>query len=72
MYIIVLSLNFLTAKDLSNQDICFKGILSSKLWSKGMLLWKRGVSFVFTEDENLWNSSRLMWFDGPRAPKWSP
>ena len=75
---ILLCLNFLTVKELStkrhfivwaaklNQHICFKGILSSKFESKDMLLWKKGFSFVSTDDENLWNPSRLMWFYGLR------
>ena len=58
-----------------NQHIYFKGILTSEFESKNMLFWKRGGSFVSTEDENLWITSRLMWFDGPkpfeRLP-WTP
>ena len=79
MNIIMLSLNlnFLTIKELSterhfivwaakiNQHIYFKGILISEYGSKNMLLC---TSFVSTEDENLWIASRLIWFDGPRAP----
>ena len=73
-------LNFLTVKKLStkrhfivwaaklNKHICFKGILASEFGSKDMLLWKRGSSFISTEDENLWNTSRLMWLDVPRPP----
>ena len=61
MYIIVLSLNFLTVKKLStkrhfiiwtaklNQHIYFKGIMTSEFGSKNLLLWKRGSSFVYTE-----------------------
>ena len=60
---------FLTVKELSNQHICFKGIMSSEFGSKNWLLWKRGCSFVSTEDENLWNPSRTMWFDESRLPK---
>ena len=79
--IIVFSLNFLTVKELTierhfivwtvklNQH---KGILTSKFESKDMLLWKKGFSFVFTKDENLWIASRLMWFDGPRSPERLP
>ena len=64
-HFIVFSLNFLTVKELSterhfivwaaklNQHICSKGILILKFKSRDMLLWKRGFSFVFTEDENL-------------------
>ena len=78
MYIIVFSLNFLTVKELSterhfivwaakiNQHICSKGILIPKFESKDMLLWKRGSSFVFTEDENLWIASRPIWFNGSK------
>ena len=74
MYTIVFSLNFYTIKELSterhfiveaaklNQHIYFKGILTSKFGSKAMLLWKRGSAFVFTEGENLWIPSRVMWF----------
>ena len=65
MYIILLSLNFLTVKELSterhfivcaaklNQHVYYKSILTSEFGSKDMVLWKRGSSFVFTEDENL-------------------
>ena len=60
MYIIVFSLNFLTVKELSNQHIHFKGILSSKFVSKDMLVCS---SFVSTEDENVLIDSRLIWFD---------
>ena len=68
--IIVLSLNFLTVKELSterhfivwaaklNQYVYYKGILTSKFESKDVLLWKTGFSFVSTEDENLWIASR--------------
>ena len=81
MYIIVLSLNFLTVKQLSterhfiawaaklNQQIYFKGILASKFGPKDLLVLKRGSSFVSTEDEYLWIASRVMWFDGPRPSK---
>ena len=55
-----------------NQHICFKGILTSKFGPKDMLVWKRGSAFVYTEDENLWISSRLMWFYGIRPPGRSP
>ena len=73
MTIIVFSLNFLTAQRhliletaKLNQHICFKGFLTSKFESMDMLLWIRGPSFVSTEDENLWNTSKLMLFDAPR------
>ena len=72
MYIIVFSLNFLTVNELSterhfivwaaklNHYIYFKGILITKFGSKDLLLWKRGSAFVSTEDENLWNYSRVI------------
>ena len=81
MYIIVLSSNFLTAKELSterhfivwaakaNKHVYYKGIMTSKFRSKDMLLWKRGSSLLSTEDENLWIASRLVWFDGTRSPE---
>ena len=50
-----------------NQHIYFKGILNSKFESKDILLWKRGYSFVFTEDENLCIASRIIWFSGSRT-----
>ena len=74
-------LKFFTVKELNteryfivwaaklNQQIYFKGILNSKYGSKDMLLWKRGSSFLSTEDENLWIASRPTWFDGPRSFK---
>ena len=46
-----------------NQYIYFKGILTSKFESKGVLLWKKGSAFVLIEDENQWILSKLMWFD---------
>ena len=67
MYIVVLPLNFLDVMELSTERHFtvwtaklnqHKGILISKFESKDMLLWKRGSSFVFTEDENLWIASR--------------
>ena len=70
MYIIVFSLKFLTMKELSterhfivwaaklNQNVYCKRILISKFKSKNVLLLKRGFSFVSTEDESLWNTSR--------------
>ena len=73
--------DFLTLKELSterpfivytvrlNQCICFKGVLTSKFGSKAFLLWKINSALVTTKDENLWISSRLMWFDGPRTPE---
>ena len=53
-----------------NQHICLKGFLTSKY--KDMLLWKTGSSFVYTEDENLCNIFRLIWFDKPRPSERSP
>ena len=59
------SLNFLTVEELStrrhfivwtaklNQHVYYKGVMTSKFESKDMLRWKRGSSFVSTEDENL-------------------
>ena len=70
MYIIVFTLKFLTMKELSterhfivwaaklNQNVYYKRILISKFESKDVLLLKRGFSFVSTEDESLWNTSR--------------
>ena len=52
MDIIVFSLKFLTVKELGTQHIYFKAILTSEFESKNMLLWKRGSSFISTEDEN--------------------
>ena len=75
MYIIVFSLNFLTVTELSTERYFIiqveklnqcKGILTLKFESMHMLLWKRGSSFISTEDENLWIASRLIWFDGSR------
>ena len=66
---IVFSLNFLTVKELNtekhsivwsaklNQHISSKDIMTSKFGSEDMVLWKRGSSFVFTEDETLWIAS---------------
>ena len=73
MYTIMFSLNFLIvwATNL-NQHMCFQGILTSKFVSKDKLLWKRGSSFVSTDDENLYNPSKLMWFDGPKPSEMSP
>ena len=76
-----IDVNFLTVNKLSterhfivwaaklNQNVFYKGIMISKFVSKDMLLWKRGSSLVFTEDENLWIASRLVWFDGTRTPE---
>ncbi len=77
--IIVLSLKFLTVKELSterhfiiwaaklNQN-GYKGITISKFGSKDMMLWK-GSSFVFTEDQTLWIASIPIWYDRPRPPE---
>ena len=49
--------------------------MTSEFGPKYLLIWKRGSSFVSTEDENLWNPSRLMWFDELRIPErslWTP
>ena len=70
MYIIVFSLKFLTIeRHLIWGSAFFKVILTSKFESKKTLLWKRDSVVVSTEDENLWIPSRLMWFDGKRAPR---
>ena len=75
MNIIVFSLNFLTLKEQNTERHFFvwaaklnqhKGILTLKFECKVMLLWRRGSSFVFIEDENLWIKKRLMWSDGPK------
>ena len=78
---IVFSLNFLTVKELNTeryfivwaakliQHVCSKGIMTSRFGSKNMMLWKRGSSFVFTEDETLWIASIPIWYDRPRPPE---
>ena len=80
MCIIVLSLNFFTVKELSkerhfiiwaaklNQHVYYEGILTLEFGSKDMMLWKSGSSFIFTEDETLWITSRPIWYDRPRPP----
>ena len=80
MYI-VFSLKFLIVKELSierhfiiwaaklNQNGYHKGIMTSELGSKNMMLWKGGPSFVFTEDETLWIVSIPIWYDRPRPPE---
>ena len=82
--IIVFSLILLTVKELNaekhfiiwaaklNQHVYYKDILTSKFGSKDMMLWKRGSSFVFTEDETLWIASRPIWYDTPRLPERLP
>ena len=47
------------------QHTHFKGIMTSEIGTKDMLLWKRDSSFVSTEDENLWIASRLIWLERP-------
>ena len=76
MYIIVFSWNFLTVNEISterhfivgatklNQHVYYEDIMTSKFGSKNMLLWKRGFSFVFT-DESLWIASISIWYDEP-------
>ena len=54
------------------QYVYYKGILTSKFGSKNMVHWKRGSSFVFSEDENLWIASTPIWFPGPRPPERLP
>ena len=41
-----------------------KGIFDYR--PKDLILWKRGSTFVSTEDRNLWIPSRIMWFDQTR------
>ena len=76
MIIIVFSLHFLTAESYLILGVAklnqHKGILSSKIGTKDMLLWKRGSAFVSTEDKNLWVPSRLLSFDGTSIPERSP
>ena len=57
MYIIVFSLNFLTAERhlilvtaKLNQHLYFKGVLTSKFRSKDILHWKRASVCVSTEE----------------------
>ena len=51
-----------------NQHKYYKGILTSEIGSKNMMLWKRG-SFVFTEDGTLWIAYRPIWYDRPCHPE---
>ena len=72
---------FMTVKELSteryfivwtaklNQRVYYKGLLTSKFESKDMLFWNRDSSLVSTEDENLWNPCRPIWFHGTRPPE---
>ena len=78
---IVFSLNFLTVKELNTernfivwsakliQHVYYKAILTSEVGSKDMMLWKRGSSFVITEDETLWIASIPIWYDRPHPPE---
>ena len=78
---IVFSLKFLTVKELIterhfiiwaaklNQNGYHKGIMISEFGAKNMMLWKRGSSFVFTEDETLWIASIPIWYDRPHPPE---
>ena len=78
---IVFSLKFLTMKELRterhfiiwaaklNQNGYHKGIMTSQFGSKNMILWKKGSSFVFTEDETLWIASIPIWYNRPRSPE---
>ena len=80
MYI-MFSLKFLTVKELNTkrhfivwaamliQHVYYKAILISEFGSKNMMLWKRGSSYVFTEDETLWIASIPIWYDRPRPPE---
>ena len=67
LYAIMLSLNFLNAEKRATavnrylfinaaeliQDRYFENTLTSKLKSKGMLLWRRDFAFVSIENEKL-------------------
>ena len=68
MYI-VFSFGFLTGEKHLILKTTKKGVLTLKYGTKDMLLWKRGSDFVSTEDESVWNHSRLTWFDGTRSPE---
>ena len=88
LYAIMLSLNCLNAEEGATaakrylfiivvkliQDRYFENTLTSKLKSKGMLLWRRDFAFVSTENERLWIHSdlRKIRFDQGRPPKISP
>ena len=88
LYAIMLSLNCLNAEEGATaakrllfikaveltQDKHFENTLSSKLKSKGMLLWRRDFAFVSTENERLWIRSELrkISFDQGRPPEKSP
>ena len=49
---------FINAAELI-QDRYFENTLTSKLKSKGMLLWRRDFVFVSTENERLWIHSEI-------------
>ena len=84
--VIVLSLNCLNAEEGATkrclfvnaakliQDRYFKNTLTSKLKSKGMLLWKRDFAFVSMGNERLWIHSefRKIRFDQGRPLEKSP
>ena len=88
LYAIMLSLNCLNVEEgataakrylLINvaeliQDRYFENTLTSKLTSKGMLLWRRDFAFVSTGNEKLWIHSefRKIRFDQGRPPERSP
>ena len=50
----------------------FKNALTQKFKFKDKLLGKRISIFVSTENENLWISSKLIWFDQARPPETMP
>ena len=75
---LLLSLNYLIAEKTTTnnrnaarliQFIYFKNALTQIFKSKDKLLGKRISIFVSTENEKLWISSRLMWFDQARPPE---
>ena len=88
LYIILLSLNCLTAEEgattakrhlIKNaagliQPIYFENALTSKFKSKDTLLWRRSFVFVSTRNESLWTHSwlRKIKFDQRRPPGKSP
>ena len=53
------------------QDKYFENALTSKLKSKGMLLWRRDFAFVSTGNEKLWIHSELrkIQFNQGRPPE---
>ena len=85
LYIIMLSLNCLTAEEGATAakrhlNINAAGLIkhkhfvnasTSKLKSKDMLLWRRGIAFVSTENERLWIYSglRKIRFNQGRPPE---